>query len=274
MAASSWKGFISFGLITVPIRLFPAAREKHVAFHEIHRECGTRIHHQLYCPYDERVVTRDEVALGYEVDKDKFILVDPAELKKLQPRSSTAMEIVEFVKLSDVDPIYFETSYFAVPEEAGARAYALLMKTMMEMRYAAIAKVTMHQRERTVIIRPYDNGLTLHTIYYPDEIREVKNYGKHVAKDLKKQEINLAEQFAKALVKPFRPEQFHDEYQDRVKELVESKVDGKPAPAPEKTQRMAPVIDLMSALKKSLAAKPKAASATPAAKTKKLKKTA
>jgi DNA end-binding protein Ku len=274
MAASSWKGFISFGLITVPIRLFPAAREKHVAFHEIHKECGTRLHHQLYCPYDERVVTRDEVALGYEVYKDKYILVDPAELKKWQPRSSTAMEIIEFVKLSEVDPIYFETSYFAVPEEAGTRAYALLLKTMVELRYAAVAKVTMHQRERTVIMRPYDNGLTLHTIYYPNEISEVKDYGKNVAKDLKKQEISLAEQFARGLVKPFRPEQFLDEYQERVKELVESKSEGKPAPAPEKSQRLAPVIDLMSALKKSLATKPKAAKLAGPTKAKKLKKTA
>lgn len=271
MAASSWKGFISFGLITVPVRLFPAARERHVAFHEIHKECGTRIHHQLYCPYDERVVSRDEVAMGYEVDKEKYVLVDRSELKKLQPKSSTAMEIIEFVKLSEVDPLYFETSYFSVPEEAGERAYALLVKIMTDMKYAAIAKVTMHQRERTVIVRPYDRGLTMHTIFYPDEIREVKGYGKDVIKDLKKQEITLAEQFAEALVKPFRPEQFHDEYQRRVQELVESKAKGKPAPSPERTQKLAPVIDLMSALKKSLAANAKP---SVAAKSKKLKKTA
>ena len=271
MAASSWKGFISFGLITVPIRLFPAAREKHLAFHEIHRECGTRIHHQLYCPYDERVVTRDEVALGYEVDEDKDILVDPSELKKLQPKSSTAMEIIEFVKLNEIDPLYFESSYFSVPEDAGARAYSLLVKIMMEMKYAAIAKVTMHQRERTVIIRPLANGLTMHSIYYPDEIREVKNYGKYFVKDLKKQEVALAEQFAEALVRPFRPDEFHDEYQQRVKDLIESKSKGKPAPSPEKTPKLAPVIDLMSALKKSLAANAKPAAS---AKSKKLKKTA
>ncbi|MGB8321607.1 MAG: Ku protein [Candidatus Acidiferrum sp.] len=271
MPPSAWRGYISFGLITMPIRLYPAARESRVAFHEIHKECGTRIHHQLYCPYDERVVSRDEVAMGYEVAKDKYVLVDKAELKKLQPKSSSTMEIIEFVKLSEVDPIYFETSYFAVPEEAGARAYSLLLKTMSQMRFAAIAKVTMHLRERTVIMRPYDNGLTLHTIYYQNEIREVKDYGKYVAKDLKKQEIALAEQFAKALARPFRPEQFKDEYQERLKQLVERKADGKPIPAPEKSPRLAPVIDLMSALKKSLAAENKSAGAS---KGKRLKKTA
>ena len=271
MPSSAWKGYISFGLISVPIRLYTAARYSHIAFHEIHRECGTRVHQQLYCPHDKRVVSRDEIAMGYEVEKDKYVLVDPSELKKLQPRSSTAMEIVQFVKLSEVDPIYFETSYFAVPEQAGTRAYTLLLKTMEQMRCAAIAKLTMHQRERMVILRPYQNGLTLHTIYYPNEIHEVKDYGRNTTRDLKKQEISLAEQFAKALIKPFRPEQFHDGYQERVKRLVESKSKGQPAPKPEKAQRLAPVIDLMSALKKSIAGEGKAVGAS---KPKRLRKTA
>jgi len=253
MPTSAWKGYISFGLISVPIRLYAAARYSHVAFHEIHRKCGNRVHQQLYCPYDKEVVSRDELALGYEIEKDKYVLVDPSELKKLQPASSTAMEILQFVKLSEVDPIFFETSYFAVPDAAGERAYALLLKSMDELNYAAIAQVTMHQRERTVIIRPYEGGLILHTIYYPAEIREVKGYGKTNEKALKKQEIDLAEQFAKALLKPFRPEQFHDEYSKRVEQLIASRHKGKAAPLPEKPRHLAPVVDLMSALKKSLA---------------------
>lgn len=257
MPTSAWKGYISFGLISVPIRLYVAARYSHVAFHEIHRKCGNRVHQQLYCPYDEEVVSRDELALGYEIEKDKYVLVDPEELKKLQPASSTAMEILQFVKLAEVDPIYFETSYFAVPDVAGERAYSLLLKSMDELRYAAIAKVTMHQRERTVIIRPYQGGLILHTIYYPSEIREVKGYGKSNERTLKKQEVDLAEQFAKALLKPFHPEQFHDEYAERVEQLIASRHKGKAAPLPEKPRRLAPVVDLMSALKKSLADKKK-----------------
>ncbi|GAC1694850.1 MAG: Ku protein [Terriglobales bacterium] len=253
MAASAWKGYISFGLISVPIRLYTAARYSHVEFHEIHKECGTRVQHQLFCPHDERVVSRDEIAMGYEVDEDKYVLVDRAELKKLRSNSSTAMEIIQFVRLSEVDPIYFETSYFAVPEEAGARAYALLLKTMEDKKYAAVAKVTMHQRERTVVLRPYEKGLTLHTIYYPSEIHEVKEYGKASTKDLKKEEITLAEQFATALVKPFDPSEFRDEYRERVKQLLASKSKGLPAPKAEKAQHLAPVIDLMTALKKSIA---------------------
>jgi DNA end-binding protein Ku len=255
MPSSVWKGYISFGLISVPVRLYSAARYSHVAFHEIHRKCGTRVHQQLYCPYDQEVVSRDEIAMGYEVDKDKYVLLEPTELKNLQPPSSTTMEILQFVKLSEVDPIYFETSYFSVPEEAGEKAYALLLKAMDDLGYAAIAKVTMHKRERTVIIRSYQKGLILHTIYYPNEIREVKGYGQSTAKNLKKQEIDLAEQFATSLVKPFHPEQFHDEYSERVNELVENKSKGKAVPKTEKTQRLAPIVDLMTALKKSLAVK-------------------
>jgi DNA end-binding protein Ku len=271
MPSTVWKGYISFGLISMPVRLFAAARSAHTRLHEIHRECGTRIHHPHYCPYDERIVTRGEVAMGYEVDKDKFVLIELTELKKTQAASSKAMEITQFVKLADVDPIYFDTSYFTVPEEAGQRAYALLLRTMEELEYAAIAKITLHQRERAAIIRPYHDGLTLHTFYYANEIRAVKEYGKTETKDLRKQEITLGEQLAKTLVKPFRPEEFHDRQQDRLKQLIDRKLKGGPTPKPEVTKRLAPVIDLMASLKKSLASVP---SAGRQGKARKLRKTA
>jgi DNA end-binding protein Ku len=255
MAASVWKGSVSFGLVSVPIKLFAAARYSHISFHEVHRECGHRVQQQLYCPYDKRVVSRDEIVMGYEVDEDKMVIVDREELKKLQPASSSTMEILQFVKLSDVDPIFFETSYFSVPEEAGRRGYTLLLETMEEMELAALAQVTMHQRERTVILRPYRGGLTLHTLYYPNEIHDVAGYAKNNASNLKKPEIALAEQFAKGLVAPFRPEKYHDEYQERVKKLIESKEKGTAAPKLEKTTRLAPVVDLMTALKQSIANK-------------------
>ena len=268
---SVWKGYISFGLISVPIRLFAAARYSHIAFHEIHRSCGTRVRQQLYCPHDKRVVNREEIALGYEIRKEQFVLVDPEELKKVQPPSSSVMEVLQFVKLNEVDPIYFETSYSAVPEEAGQRAYALLSKTMAGLQYGAIAKLTIHQRERTVLLRPYENGLTLHTLYYPAEIRQAAGYGKDNPKELRKEEIHLGQQFAKGLLKPFHPEQFHDTYQQRVRQLIESKSKGQGGPSPEKSGKLAPVVDLMSALKQSLAAKH---SAYPKANPRRLRKTA
>jgi DNA end-binding protein Ku len=255
MAASVWKGSISFGLVSVPIKLFAAARYSHISFHEVHRECGHRVQQQLYCPYDKRVVSRDEIVMGYEVDEEKMVIVDREELKKLQPASSSSMEILQFVELSHVDPIFFETSYFSVPEEAGRRGYTLLLETMEELKVAALGQVSMHQRERTVILRPYQHGLTLHTLYYPNEIHDVAGYGKNSATNLKKPEIALAEQFAKGLVAPFHPEKFHDEYQERVKKLIESKEKGTAAPKPEKQTRLAPVVDLMTALKQSIANK-------------------
>jgi DNA end-binding protein Ku len=263
MAASTWKGFITFGLISVPIRLFAAARYSHISFHEVHRKCGNRVRQQLFCPYDEEVVPRDQIVMGYETDDGKMVIIDKEELKALAPQSSTEMEILQFVKLDEVDPIYFETSYFSVAEEAGRRAYALILNTMQQMKIAAIAKVTMHQRDRTVIIRPYDNGLAIHTIYYPNEIHEVPGYGKETPKSQNRQELSLAEQFAKSLIQPFHPEKFHDDYQERVRELIESKSKGKSMPKMEKGKKLAPVIDLMTALKSSLANK-KAAGASAA----------
>lgn len=271
MPATVWKGYITFGLISMPIRLFAAARSTHTRLHEIHRECGTRIHHPLYCPYDERIVSRSEIAMGYEVEKDKYVLIEPSELKKTLAPSSKAMEIIQFAKLSEMDPIHFDSSYFAVPEEAGKRAYALLLRTMEEMKYAAISTVTLHQRERIAVIRPYHHGLALHTFYYANEIRAVKEYGKTTVHELKTQEVALGEQFAKTLVKPFRPEEFRDEHQEQVKKLIERKLKGGPAPKEEKTKQLAPVIDLMSALKKSIANIP---SANGAAKGRKLRRTA
>jgi len=271
MARTVWRGYLSFGLISVPVRLYVAARYSHVAFHEIHRSCGTRIHHQLYCPYDEKVVPRSEVALGYETDKDDYVLVEPSELKKIQPTSSSVADIMQFVRLKEVDPVYFETSYLLMPEEAGQKAYTLLVKTMEGMDAGAIAKITMHQRERTVLVRPYENGLMLHTLYYPNEIHMERGFGENQGRGLSKEEVRLGEQFARGLLKPFHPAEFHDEYRDRVENLIENKRKGQPAPKQEKAKKLAPVVDLMAALKQSLANRPKAGARSRAAK---LKKTA
>jgi DNA end-binding protein Ku len=252
MASTVWKGYVSFGLVTVPIRLYVAARDEHISFHQIHASCGSRIKQQLYCPVDERVVERKELVKGYPIDKEHNVIVTDEELKALAPQSSETMEIVQFVKLDDIDPIYYETSYYSVPEDAGRRPYALLLKTMQDSKLAAIAKVTMHQRERIVVLRPYEKGLALHTIYYPNEVRAVAEYGHPPEVKLQEQEVKLAEQFADALTKPFHPEQFKDEYEARVLELIESRAEGHAAPTATPHRKLAPVIDLMDALKKSL----------------------
>ena len=252
MAATVWKGYLTFGLISVPIRLYAAARREHVSFHQVHKVCGTRIRQQLYCPHCERVVERNEIVKGYEEAPDTFIEVDPEELEKIAPPSEHNMEILQFVRLNEVDPIYFDASYYAVPEEPGRKAYDLLVRTLQQANYAALAKLAMHQHEYVVLVRPRDNGLTLHTIYYPNELHQVAEYGQPGQMEVRPQEVELAQRLVENLAAPFEPEKFHDEYQKKVLELVESKREGKPLHAAQ-PKKLAPVVDLMEALQRSLA---------------------
>jgi DNA end-binding protein Ku len=253
MASTVWKGYISFGLVSVPVRLYAAAREQHVSFNQIHEPCGSRIKQQTFCPVCERVVERNELVKGYQVDRDSYVLVNGEELKTLEADSSEAMEIAQFVSLDEVDPIYFEASYYSAPEDPGKRAYGLLLQAMEKLNVAAIAKVTLHQREQIVLMRPYHQGIVLHTLYFPAEVREVAEYGKTGALNLQKPEMDLAEQFIRQLTAQFEPEQYKDEYQQRVLELIETKRAGLVVAGQPHKPKLAPVIDLMEALKKSIA---------------------
>ncbi len=252
MASTVWKGYISFGLISVPIRLYVAAREHHISFNQVHQVCGTRIKQQLFCPHCERVVERSEVAKGYPIDKENFVLVSNDELKALEAQSSETMEIVQFVKLPEVDPLYFQTSYFSVAEDPGRKAYSLIHKGMQDLKVGAIAKITLHQREQIVMIRPFEKGLVLHTLYYPEEIRAVAEYDNQPEVEVQKAEVDLAEQFMKQLTGDFHPENLKDEYEARVEQLIESKQGQADAPAKQPKRKLAPVIDLMEALRKSM----------------------
>jgi DNA end-binding protein Ku len=253
MASSAWKGSITFGLVSIPIRLYAAARAYRVELHQLHRVCKTRLRQPLFCPTCNRMVDRSEVVKGYEYEEGKYVLLDPEEIKKIAPPSARSMEILSFVKESEIDPLFFDSSYFVVPEDEGRKAYQLLLKTLESAKRVGIAKVAMHQREYTVFIRPYDHGLALHTMYFANEIREAPGYGKTDEIKLKPQEIKLAEQLVENLSEPFRLEKYHDEFQDRLKALIEAKQKGKQVAAAPEPHR-APVIDMMAALKKSLAA--------------------
>ncbi|HEX4810467.1 MAG TPA: Ku protein [Bryobacteraceae bacterium] len=256
MASTVWKGYISFGLITIPIRLFAAARTERVSFNQIHQKCGSRIKQQTYCPVCERVIERSELVKGYEVEKDRYVIVDDEEIKSVAPATSDTMEIFEFVKAQGIDPIFFDASYFMVPEDAGKKAYHLLLETMRKSGYSAIAKVTMHQREFTVVVRPHENGLLLHTMFYPEEVREVPEFGNIDQVSVKPQEVALAEKLVEGLAADFEPSKYHDEYQQRLLEMIEAKREGQTVTG-EAPKKRAPVIDLMQALQKSLGELPK-----------------
>jgi DNA end-binding protein Ku len=251
MASTIWKGYVTFGLISIPVRLYAAARSERISFNQIHEPCGSRIKQQIYCPTCERVVERSELVKGYEAEKDSYIIIEDEEIKKIAPESQESMEILEFVKLEEIDPIYFDTSYYATPEEPGRRAYQLLLETMQKTGYAAIAKLAMHQREYTIIIRPREEGLTLHSIYYANEVRAIPEYGQTRGTEVKPQEIQLAEQLVNSLAAPFEPEKYEDSYQKRLTEMLEAKREGRSVKET-KTRKLAPVIDLMAALQKSL----------------------
>ncbi len=251
MASTVWKGYITFGLISIPVRLFAAARGERVSFNQIHAPCNTRIKQQIFCPTCERTIERSEIVKGYAIDKDRYVTVEDDELKKIAPSSTETMEILEFVKLDEIDPLYFDASYYIVPEDPGKKAYQLLLETMKRTGFAALAKVGMHQREYTVVIRPKAEGLTMHTMYYEDEVRAVPEYGRQTDVELKPQEIQLAEQLVASLASPFEPAKYHDEYQKRVLELIEAKGEGMQVTATPQ-RKLAPVIDLMTALQKSL----------------------
>ena len=222
MATAVWKGSLTFGLLAVPIRLFTAARSERLNLHQLHKEPG------------------------------KYVVVSDDEIKKITPRSSKTMEIAAFVKQEEIDPIYFDSSYFVLPEKEHEKAYALLLKTLEDTQRVAIATVTMHQREYTVFIRPRKHGLTLHTMYFANEIRKVAGYGE-IDKNikLKPQEIKLAEQLVETLAADFKPEQYRDTFQEKLKELIAAKQKGKTV-VEEQAPARAPVIDMMEALKRSL----------------------
>jgi DNA end-binding protein Ku len=253
MAASVWKGMISFGLVSIPIRLYVAARTKRTYLHQIHDKCNTRLKQPLYCPTCDRMVDRSEVIKGYEYETGQYVLVDADEIKKITPPSGKTMEIITFLKENEVDPIYFDSSYFALPDQHAEKPYALLLKALEDTKKVGVAKVTMHQREYTVFIRARDNGLTLHTMYYANEIAAVQGYGRKYDAKLRPEEVKLADQLVQSLSAPFKPEQYRDEFQEQLNALIESKLKGKAVTVPSRPAAKAPVIDMMEALKRSLA---------------------
>lgn len=253
MATTVWKGHLTFGLISIPVRMFAAARGERISFNQLHKVCHSRLRQPLFCPVCNRQVERSEIVKGYEYEKDQYVLFTEEELDKIEPPSAKVMEILEFVRLDEMDPLYFDASYYMSPEDAGVKAYQLLLKGMEETGYGAIAKLTMHQREHIVIIRPGKQGMTLHTMFYSNEIRAAEAVPSDKI-ELKEQEKKLADQLIQSLAAPWQPEKYRDEYQQNLRAMIDAKLKGQEVTEVAQPH-MAPVIDLMEALKKSLAEK-------------------
>ena len=274
---ATWTGYITFGLISIPIELTPAARSERISFNQIHSVCHTRLKQPLFCPSCDKFVDRSEVQKGYEYEKDQYLLFTKDELEEIEPDSAKTMEILSFVKVDEIDPVYFESSYYAKPGEAGVRAYNLLLDAMRKTGYAGIAKVTMHNRENIVIIRARENGFTLHTMFYKNEIR-ASDVSAPNKPEVSAAEANLAIQLIESLAAPFDPSQYSDTYQQELEKLIEAKAHGKKLTVVPRG-KIEPVADLMAALKRSLKSKDETAkkgviSAVPKPGEKKSRKTA
>lgn len=251
MPGSVWSGYLTFGLVSIPVKLHPAARGVTIGFHMLHKGCGMRVKQQLMCP-EHGPLSRDDIVRGYEYEKNQYIEVAPEDIQKIEPVTARAMEIVEFVPQQEVDPLYFESSYYLFPDEAGRHAYALLREALDSTQMYGIAQVSMHNREYTVIIRPLsEEGLAIHTMFYGNEVRKIQDIGQVNHTEVREKELELAKSLVTSLAGKFDPSQFHDQFQANLQKMLEAKLEGKPVQEVEKPQ-MAPVVDLMAALKESL----------------------
>jgi DNA end-binding protein Ku len=255
-ARSISTGTISFGLVTVPIKLYSAAESSAaVSFNLLHGKCGSRLKQQYICPKDEEIVPRDQMVKGYEFAKDQYVTFTEEEIKAMAEESSRAIEITEFVPLAKVDPIYFEGAYYLGPDKGGERAYHLLSAAMRETGRCALAKWAARGKMYLVLIRPTEKGLVMQTLHYADEVRAFDEVpvGDSVVKE---PELRLAMQLVDQIATDeFHPEAYQDEVRKRYLEAIQRKVEGQEVTAAAPEQPRAQIIDLMEALKASLAGK-------------------
>jgi DNA end-binding protein Ku len=261
MASTVWKGHLTFGLVSFPVKLFTAARGESISFNQLHKSDNSRVKQVLYCAAENKPIERSEIVKGYEYEKDHYVVIEDEDIKKVAPPSAKTMEILEFVQSAEVDPLYFESSYYMSPDDAGEKPYALLYDTLKKTGYVGVAKVAMHNREHIVIFRPGPYGLVMHTMFYTHEVRKTEEFRTDVSL-VKDKEGQLARMLVESLAAPFEPEKYHDAYRDNLQALIEAKVQGQEvvAPPPKEPSK---IIDIMEALKQSLAiAKKPAASET------------
>jgi DNA end-binding protein Ku len=262
MPAIVWKGYISFGLVTFPVRLYSAARPEGVHFHMLHKKDLARVKEVWYCAEENKPIERSDIVKGYEASQGEYVVVEDEELKQVAPASASTMDVLQFVGSDAVDPLYFESSYYVAPDEKASKPYALFLAALTRTSHDAIAKVVMHNREHVVLIRPSQDGLVLHTLYYADELHKA-NKGSAPKDKFTAKELDMASTLVRQLTAPFKPEQFHDTYRENVERLVEEKQKGKKITTINQP-RKAPVIDLMEALQRSLkSAAPRTGEAKP-----------
>ena len=295
MPSIVWKGHLTFGLVSIPVKLFRAARRERVRMHYVHRtepaeppaivpvsapaqmpakseppsprfEAAkaepehapppapvTRVRQSLVTADEDQPISRADILRGYEVEPDQYVTFNRDELRSLQRRTSANMEIVRSVRLSEIDPVFFETSYYVVPDRGGEKPYAILFEALKETRHVALARVGMYGREHVVIVRPGEHGILAHTMFYTEEIRFENEFHADV-KGVGAKELDLAKTFLEAIEAPFAPEEFKDVYREELQAMIAKKVsETGAAPAAQPAATAKPVVDILEALKKSIA---------------------
>jgi DNA end-binding protein Ku len=252
MARAIWSGSISFGMVTIPVKLFGATESKDISFNLLHATCGTRLKQVRWCPTDEVEVPWNETARGYEYAKGQYVVLTEEDFEKLPLPSKHTIEISAFVAEQEIDPVFYERSYYLAPDERAEKPYALLMQALGEKKLAAIAAITIRKKEQLCVLRPQAGAMMLETLYYPDEIRaqpEVEVKGAKVTG----RELEMAFTLIELLRKPFDPDEYKDHYREALEAMIEAKLEGKEVvTSPE--VRESKVIDLADALRRSVEA--------------------
>jgi DNA end-binding protein Ku len=247
------SGNISFGLVSIPVKLFSATRPRAVSFNLLHGKDLSRIQQKIYCPVDDAIIDRSELVRGFEVEKGRYVTFTDDELKAMEARNEHSIEITEFLPVEKIDPVYFEEAYYLGSEANAAKAYRLLADAMGESKRVALGRFTMRGKEHLVMIRPFGKGLMLHTIYYADEVRPAEDVDQATNEPAKEAELTLAKRLIEELTeKTFDPSKYHDQYRERVTEAAQRKVAGQEVTEAAAEPRRGQVIDLMAALKASL----------------------
>jgi DNA end-binding protein Ku len=278
-----WKGSISFGLVNIPIKLHAATEDKDIKLRTLHKECHSPIKYEKTCPVCDKEVKNEDIVKAYEYTKGKFVILEEEDLEALRKENEDkAVEIIDFVKMAEIDPIYYQRSYFISPNESGGKAYSLLRKALEESQKVGIAKIMIRAKEQLAVIRVYDKTLVMETIHFPDEVRKTVDVPNVPADDkVTEKELETAIMLIDQLTTEFEPDKYKDDYRTALLELIEAKRTGKELVTPTEKEPVSNVTDLMAALQASIdrtkpekkkepaAAKKKKTAAKPKAKEKK-----
>lgn len=255
MPRAMWTGTISFGLVNVPVRMYTAARSQDVRFNQIHAADGARVRQKRVCSFDEQELSADEIVRGYEIARDQYVTIEDEELAALAPAVTNGIEIEEFVDLAEIDPVFFESSYYLAPARGGAKAYGLLQRAMRDANKVALGRVVLRNKQYLVALRPVEGALSMSTLYYADEVVQTQDLedlpGEQEFTD---RELGMARQLIDALSAGFEPGKYRDEYRERLMDLIERKAAGETVTVPAAPAEETRVVDIMAALEASIAA--------------------